>query len=95
MSTILREPGCIYQVRYDKAPLELVANSERTFPAEWISADKADVTDDFLNYVRPLIGEDFPSVPTVNGRQRFACLKPIFAQKKLANYIPEADRSKK
>ena len=95
MSTILREPGCIYQVRYDKAPLELVANSERTFPSQWISADKADVTDEFLDYVRPLIGEDFPSVPTVNGRQRFACLKLIFAQKKLANYIPEADRPKK
>ncbi len=95
MSTILREPGCIYQVRYDKVPLERVANSERTFPSEWISTDKADVTDDFLNYVRPLVGEDFPSVPTVNGRQRFACLKPVFAQKKLPDYIPEASRPSK
>ena len=32
MSTILREPGPMYSVRYDKVPLELVANSERTFP---------------------------------------------------------------
>jgi 6-phosphofructokinase 1 len=27
MSTILREPGAIYTVRYDKVPLEQVANS--------------------------------------------------------------------
>jgi len=29
MSTVLREPGAAYRVRYDKAPLQLVANSER------------------------------------------------------------------
>lgn len=92
MSTILRAPGPIYQVRYDRAPLEKVANSERTFPAAWISADKADVTDDFLAYVRPLIGEDFPSVPTVNGRQRFTQFKMTFAAKKLPAYVPEAAR---
>ena len=32
MATILREPGPRYKVRYDKAPLEQVANSERSFP---------------------------------------------------------------
>ena len=32
MATILREPGPIYSVRYDKVPLDEVANSERTFP---------------------------------------------------------------
>ena len=32
MATILREPGPIYSVRYDKVPLAEVANSERTFP---------------------------------------------------------------
>ena len=92
MSTILREPGMIYSVRYDKAPLELVANSERTFPEAWISSDRADVTDDFLAYVRPLVGEDFPCVPVVDGRQRFARLDPVFAEKKLPAYIPQADR---
>ncbi len=92
MATLLREPGLIYQVRYDQVPLELVANSERTFPPEWISADGTDVSDAFLDYVRPLIGEDFPSVPTVNGRQRFARLRPVFAPQLLPAYVPEADR---
>ncbi len=94
MSTILREPGPIYNVRYDKAPLELVANSERTFPEAWISPSKTDVTDDFVRYAKPLIGEDWASVPVVNGRQRFARLAPVFADKKLPEYLPQALRKK-
>jgi len=94
MSTIIREPGLIYQVRYDKVPLEQVANSERTFPKEWISSNKTDVTDEFVKYAMPLIGEDWPSVPTVAGRQRFTQFKPLFAAKKLAAYVPEGNRKK-
>lgn len=94
MSTILREPGPIYNVRYDKAPLELVANSERTFPEAWIAPSKTDVTDDFVRYAKPLIGEDWASVPVVNGRQRFARLAPVFADKKLPEYLPQALRKK-
>lgn len=95
MSTILREPGMIYQVRYDKVPLEMVANSERFFPKEWITKCQTDVTDDFIAYARPLIGEDWASVPVINGIQRFARLKPVFAQKRLPAYVPEADRKAK
>ena len=94
MSTILREAGVIYSVRYDKVPLETVANSERTFPAKWITPDKCDVTDKFLAYCRPLVGEDWPSVPMIDGRQRFARLKMVFADKKLPEYVPQADRGK-
>ena len=90
MATILREPGFIYNVRYDKVPLEKVALSERTFPEQWISKSRYDVTDDFLAYARPLIGEDWPSVPMINGRQRFARFEMKFAGKKLAEYKPEA-----
>ncbi len=92
MATILREPGIIYNVRYDKVPLEKVALSERTFPEKWIAKNRYDVTDEFLAYVRPLIGEDWPSVPMINGRQRFAQFEMKFADKKLADYQPEAYR---
>lgn len=90
MATILRAPGIIYNVNYDKVPLEKVALSERTFPEKWISENRIDVTDEFLNYVRPLIGEDWVSVPVINGRQRFARFKMIFAQKRLPAYELEA-----
>jgi ATP-dependent phosphofructokinase / diphosphate-dependent phosphofructokinase len=92
MSTILRDPGDIYRVRYDKAPLELVANSERSFPKEWIAPSGCDVTDDFVRYAKPLIGSDWPAVPLIDGRQRFARLQPIYADQKLPKYIPQTQR---
>ncbi len=92
MSTILREPGAIYNVRYDKVPLKLVANSERNFPKPWLAHNRIDVTDDFIHYAQPLIGEHWPSIPMVNGRQRFARLEMIFAEQKLPLYQPQAYR---
>ncbi len=94
MSTILRERGDIYRVRYDKVPLELIANSEREFPASWIAPSRVDVTDDFVRYARPLIGDDWPAIPLVNGRQRLARFKPIFAEKKLSPYVPRGYRGR-
>ena len=93
MSTILRNPGPIYQVRYDKVPLELVANSERSFPQEWIAPSRTDVTDDFIDYARPLIGDHWPTIPLVDGIQRFTRFEPIFAGQKLDEYVPVAYRS--
>jgi 6-phosphofructokinase len=92
MSTILREPGEMYNVRYDKVPLEMVANSERSFPPKWITPNRIDVTDDFVRYARPLIGDSWPTIPLVDGRQRFARLQKLFATQKLPNYVPEAYR---
>ena len=92
MATILREPCRIYRVRYDKVPLDMVANSERAFPAGWIAPSRTDVTDDFVRYARPLIGDDWPSVPLVGGLQRFARFRPVFAEKKLPEYVPQAFR---
>ncbi|RLC97306.1 MAG: 6-phosphofructokinase [Chloroflexi bacterium] len=93
MSTILRQPGPIYNVYYDKVGLELVANSERSFPEDWIALSRTDVSDDFVRYARPLIGDDWPSVPLVGGIQRFARFKPIFAAKRLPAYVPQAYRA--
>ena len=92
MSTILRDPGPIYSVSYDKVPLEKVANSERSFPEKWIAPNRVDVTDEFIDYVKPLIGEDWASVPVINGRQRMTRFKPIFADQKLPEYTLEALR---
>lgn len=92
MATILREPGPIYQIRYDKVPLETVANSERTFPQEWIAPSGMDVTDEFLSYARPLIGDSWPTIPLVDGIQRFTRFRPLFAEKKLPVYVPQAYR---
>ena len=50
------------------------------------------MTDDFVQYARPLVGEDMVSLPLIGGRQRLARLSPIYAEQKLAKYVPQADR---
>lgn len=92
MATLLREPGAIYGVRYDGVPLAEVANSERRFPKPWIAPSGYDVTDEFVRYAQPLIGEESVSLPLVAGRARLARLQPIYAPQKLASYVPQADR---
>jgi hypothetical protein len=70
----------------------VVANSERTFPEAWIAPSRTDVTDAFVRYARPLIGDDWPSVPLVGGLQRFTRFEPVFAEKRLPEYVPQAYR---
>ena len=79
MSTIIRKPGNVYNITYDKVPLYVVANSEREFPEEWIASDRVDVTDKFVNWALPLIGGPLP---------QFAKFKEIFVSKKCEEYIP-------
>ncbi len=92
MSSLFRRPGPVYSVEYGKVPLETVANSERSFPETWLTPGRIDVTDDFLRYARPLVGDDWVSVPLVDGRMRFARLQPIFAEKVLPPYEPQTYR---
>ena len=94
MATILRDPGPVYRVRYDKVPLLDVANSERTFRADWIAENGRDVTDDFVRYAQPLVGEDMFALPLVGGRQRLTKFAPYYASQKLPSYLPQADRKK-
>jgi 6-phosphofructokinase len=92
MATTLRTANDPYTVRFDKVPLEQVANSERHFPAHWIADNRVDVTDDFLRYAQPLIGTEWPQIPLENGIQRYARFAPIFAEQKLRAYVPQTYR---
>ena len=88
MATILRKPGEEYRSYFDKVPLEKVANSVRHLPSHWISEDGLDVTDDFIRYAMPLIGDGNPDIRIENGLQRFARLNIRFVDKKTPGYIP-------
>jgi len=79
MSTIVRSPDLAYKVNYDKILLDTVANSEREFPKKWIASNRVDVTDEFINWALPLIGEPLP---------RFAKFKEIYIAKKCGEYVP-------
>ncbi len=71
--------------------LDQVANSERFFPERWIGSSRIDVTDDFLDYAQPLIGEDWVSVPTLKGLPRFARISRRFAPE-ASRYVPQTYR---
>ena len=69
-------------------PLRTVANSVRYLPQGWIAPHGLDVTDDFVRYAKPLIGDGWPDVPVEGGLQRFARLEIRFVDKKLPPYVP-------
>ncbi|HAJ33203.1 MAG TPA: 6-phosphofructokinase [Candidatus Atribacteria bacterium] len=83
MSTIIRKPGNVYKITYDKVPLDVVVNSERKFPKDWITSDRMDVTDEFIEWALPLIGGPLP---------KFAKFRKIYVPKKCEEYIPVGDR---
>jgi len=92
MATILREEGPVYRAKYDKVPLEKVAAADRKFPAQWIAENGYDVTDEFVRYATPLLGEDMLTLPLVGGRLRMTRFEPKYATQKLPSYVPQADR---
>ena len=94
MATILRKPGASYQPYYDKVPLDVVANSVRFMPAAWITPDGLDVTDDYIRYAMPLIGDGWPEIRIENGLQRYAQFEIRFIDKKLGSYVPQRLRAK-
>lgn len=44
-----------YLIAYDCAGIGQVANLEKKVPVEWIAANGCDITDDLLEYLRPLV----------------------------------------
>jgi hypothetical protein len=59
-SIAIRRPVLNYSVDYELVPIEKVAGKTRHMPDNFINADANGVTEDFLNYCRPLLGSDFP-----------------------------------
>lgn len=60
MVTLVREPGKEYRCITDLVELDKVALGTKKVPDEYINKDGNFVTDAFLEYARPLIGEPLP-----------------------------------
>ncbi len=74
-----RKEGAEYQLEMKPVPLDIVANTEKKVPTEWIKPDHTGLTDDFIAYALPLIqGET--QLPYENGLPRFARLKKVLAK---------------
>jgi 6-phosphofructokinase 1 len=64
MSTILRaETAPAYRAYYSKVALDVIANTARQLPPAWIVPSGIDVTDDYIRYAMPLIGEGARGIP--------------------------------
>lgn len=55
MSTLTRTDEKEYHVTYSSADISKIANAEKKIPAEWITANGTDVTQDMIDYLKPLI----------------------------------------
>jgi 6-phosphofructokinase 1 len=91
MATILRDeksPG--YKAYYSKVPIEVIANTVRGLPKDWIAGDGIDVTDDFVRYAMPLIGEGPRMIPVSGpgGLPDFANLNRRPIEKICKDYVP-------
>jgi ATP-dependent phosphofructokinase / diphosphate-dependent phosphofructokinase len=59
-SVAIRRPVLNYSVDYELVPIANVAGKTRHMPDNFINETGNGVTEDFLNYCRPLLGSDFP-----------------------------------
>lgn len=74
MVAFVREESEDYCIQYKAVDCELVCNQEKMLPREWISDDGTDISDDFKNYVIPLIqGET--NAPIENGLPKYCYRK--------------------
>lgn len=76
MIAFRRKPGETYEIEYVAEPLSSAANAEKRIPAEWITADGTNLTDDFVAYALPLIAGE-PNRRLKNGLPEYAKLKNI------------------
>ena len=69
-----------YKCNFKLVDLEVVANTEKKLPREWITEDGTGLTQDFIDYALPLI-QGASSPPLEEGLPRFAKLKKVLATK--------------
>jgi ATP-dependent phosphofructokinase / diphosphate-dependent phosphofructokinase len=65
MVSLEREAARGYNVTTGTTPLEVVANQQKRLPPEFILPNGSGMTDPFVAYARPLIGEPLPEFARV------------------------------
>jgi ATP-dependent phosphofructokinase / diphosphate-dependent phosphofructokinase len=60
MVTLERGPGASYSIQTGTAPLEVVANNQKRLPDTYITPAGNGMTDAFVTYATPLIGDPLP-----------------------------------
>jgi 6-phosphofructokinase 1 len=68
-----------YHCKYVMLPLDTVANYEKKIPSKWINEEGNGLTEEFIDYVRPLVQGE-PDLPLVDSMPRYANLKKVLAK---------------
>lgn len=58
MVSMKRRGAAPYHIEYGPVDVAKVANREKPVPQEWITPDGTDLTEEFVEYARPLIGSE-------------------------------------
>ena len=74
MITFIRNKSVPYELSYGTADVNIICNEEKPVPAEWITGDGSDISDEFIDYARPLT-QGYVELPTKNGIPLFAYRK--------------------
>lgn len=84
MTTIERKSNSPYQWEIGTTSLMSVADQTKIVPTEWINEDQNGVTDEFIEYVKPLLGA-CPSCVTMDV-PHYPVFQKHFTEAKLAKY---------
>lgn len=74
MITFIRNKSVPYELSYGTADVNIICNQEKPVPAEWIINEGSDISNKFIDYVRPLT-QGYVELPTKNGIPLFAYRK--------------------
>ena len=74
MITFIRNKSVPYELSYGTADVNIICNMEKPVPAEWIINDGSDISEEFIDYARPLT-QGYVELPTKNGIPLFAYRK--------------------
>ena len=88
MVSLVRTSNSPYRCELTLTDLEVVANEEKKIPREWLNEAGNDVTQDFLDYARPLIQGEV-ATPIIHGLPRYARLREVPVSKQLSAWKGE------
>ena len=60
MACVKRISDTPYKLEFDFVPIQKIANRVKTVPLQWINQAGNDVTEDMVQYIRPLIQGEMP-----------------------------------
>jgi len=89
LASISRSSTSSNQVEFTSITFAEIGDYCRVLPGRWISYGNFDVTDGYIEYVEPLIGNEPVDIPSLSGKLAFAYPRKPNVQKKLQLWSAE------